>query len=241
VGPGCGHRHHASLPWWSTTSTSLGPASVSRCAHWSLMLMLYCPWRSPRSSSSRLPGHAGRRGTQRPYTLAVGRLGEYLAGIDAELDVTDDLRREHIEGFLNALSDQGLAPATINQRYRSLMRFFGYVVEEGRSRRTPMAHIRPPKVPEQPAGADGGPGAGTAVDRAGSRIWYGGGVVFERITHDPAVTAGVPCIRGMRVPVATVVGMVAEGMTADEDPRRLPLSGARGHRRDAALCRRGRP
>lgn len=66
----------------------------------------------------------------------MGRLGEYLAGIDAELDVTDDLRREHIEGFLNALSDQGLAPATINQRYRSLMRFFGYVVEEGRSRRT---------------------------------------------------------------------------------------------------------
>jgi len=40
--------------------------------------------------------------------------------------------------------------------------------------------------------------------------------VFERITLDPAVMAGVPCIRGMRVPVATVVGMVAEGMTADE-------------------------
>jgi uncharacterized protein (DUF433 family) len=28
--------------------------------------------------------------------------------------------------------------------------------------------------------------------------------------------AGVPCIRGMRVPVATVVGMVAEGMSTDE-------------------------
>jgi uncharacterized protein (DUF433 family) len=40
--------------------------------------------------------------------------------------------------------------------------------------------------------------------------------VFERITLDPAVMAGVPCIRGMRVPVATVVGMVAEGMTTDE-------------------------
>ena len=40
--------------------------------------------------------------------------------------------------------------------------------------------------------------------------------MFERITLDPAVMAGVPCIRGMRVPVATVVGMVAEGMTADE-------------------------
>lgn len=40
--------------------------------------------------------------------------------------------------------------------------------------------------------------------------------MFERITLDPAVMAGVPCIRGMRVPVATVVGMVAEGMTTGE-------------------------
>ena len=27
---------------------------------------------------------------------------------------------------------------------------------------------------------------------------------------------GVPCVRGTRIPVATVVGMVAEGMTTDE-------------------------
>lgn len=27
---------------------------------------------------------------------------------------------------------------------------------------------------------------------------------------------GVPCIRGLRIPVATVVGMVAEGMSIDE-------------------------
>jgi len=27
---------------------------------------------------------------------------------------------------------------------------------------------------------------------------------------------GVPCIRGLRIPVATVVDMVAEGMTTDE-------------------------
>ena len=41
-------------------------------------------------------------------------------------------------------------------------------------------------------------------------------MTFERITTDPEVLAGVPCIRGMRVPVATVVGMVADGMTTDE-------------------------
>lgn len=40
--------------------------------------------------------------------------------------------------------------------------------------------------------------------------------MFDRITVDHAVMAGVPCIRGKRVPVATVVGMVAEGMTVEE-------------------------
>lgn len=41
-------------------------------------------------------------------------------------------------------------------------------------------------------------------------------MAFERITADPEVMAGVPCIRGTRIPVATVVGMVAEGMTDQE-------------------------
>lgn len=39
---------------------------------------------------------------------------------------------------------------------------------------------------------------------------------FTRITTNPAQMAGVPCIRGLRIPVAAVVGMVADGMTAAE-------------------------
>ena len=39
---------------------------------------------------------------------------------------------------------------------------------------------------------------------------------FERITVNPKQMDGVPCIRGLRIPVATVVGMVAEGMTNAE-------------------------
>jgi uncharacterized protein (DUF433 family) len=35
---------------------------------------------------------------------------------------------------------------------------------------------------------------------------------FTRITVDPQQMGGVPCIRGLRIPVATVVGMVADGM-----------------------------
>lgn len=39
---------------------------------------------------------------------------------------------------------------------------------------------------------------------------------FTRITVSPEQMGGVPCIRGLRIPVATVVGMAAEGMTAAE-------------------------
>lgn len=39
---------------------------------------------------------------------------------------------------------------------------------------------------------------------------------FERITVEPEKMAGMPCIRGLRIPVATVVAMVAEGMSEDE-------------------------
>jgi len=39
---------------------------------------------------------------------------------------------------------------------------------------------------------------------------------FARITVNPDQMGGVPCIRGLRIPVATVVGMVAEEMTTAE-------------------------
>ena len=41
-------------------------------------------------------------------------------------------------------------------------------------------------------------------------------MAFERITTDPARMGGVPCIRDLRFPVATVVAMVADGMTVEE-------------------------
>lgn len=44
----------------------------------------------------------------------------------------------------------------------------------------------------------------------------------ERITVDPKVMGGVPCIRGLRIPVATVVGLVANGFTAEQVVAELP-------------------
>ncbi|MEK7353560.1 MAG: DUF433 domain-containing protein [Chloroflexota bacterium] len=39
---------------------------------------------------------------------------------------------------------------------------------------------------------------------------------FNRITIHPDQMGGVPCIRGLRIPVATVVGMVAERISETE-------------------------
>jgi uncharacterized protein (DUF433 family) len=45
---------------------------------------------------------------------------------------------------------------------------------------------------------------------------------FTRVTVDPRQMGGVPCIRGLRMPVATVIGMVADGMTVEEILREHP-------------------
>lgn len=45
---------------------------------------------------------------------------------------------------------------------------------------------------------------------------------FERITHDPRIMGGKPCIRGMRVTVGMVVGMLASGHSAEDLLRLYP-------------------
>jgi uncharacterized protein (DUF433 family) len=39
---------------------------------------------------------------------------------------------------------------------------------------------------------------------------------LDRITFDPNVMGGKPCIRGMRVTVGTIVGLIASGATHEE-------------------------
>ena len=41
-------------------------------------------------------------------------------------------------------------------------------------------------------------------------------MAFERITARADQMGGVPCIRGLRIPVASVVGMVDDGMSTQE-------------------------
>ena len=40
-------------------------------------------------------------------------------------------------------------------------------------------------------------------------------MTFERITIDPAICTGKPCIRGLRFPVARLLGLMASGETRE--------------------------
>src|SRR5579863_6492510 len=71
---------------------------------------------------------------------------------------------------------------------------------------------------------------------------HGGSLRFERITVDPKQMGGIPCIRGLRIPAAAIVHMVAERMTdaeivgayPDLEPEpRSPVRSERGHDTDS--------
>lgn len=57
--------------------------------------------------------------------------------------------REHLEVFLAGLADR-VAAATVAKHYRSLQQLFRWLEEDGEITVSPMAKMRPPKVPEQP-------------------------------------------------------------------------------------------
>jgi len=45
---------------------------------------------------------------------------------------------------------------------------------------------------------------------------------FSRITVNPKQMGGAPCIRGLRIPISTIVGMIADGMTDEEILKAYP-------------------
>ena len=45
---------------------------------------------------------------------------------------------------------------------------------------------------------------------------------FDRITFDPNIMGGRACIRGMRITVALILNLIANGMTAEEVVQAYP-------------------
>jgi integrase/recombinase XerC len=82
------------------------------------------------------------------YREAVVQLSAFLAG-QRLTNVVRDLRREHIEAWMIELLGRW-KPATVNNRYRGLQAFFRWCIDEDIIETSPMAKMKPPKVPDQP-------------------------------------------------------------------------------------------
>ena len=86
--------------------------------------------------------------TLQTYGTSARQLAAFLA--DRGMPTTPaGIGREHIEAFISDLLTRW-KPATAHNRYRSLRTFFGWLVEEGEIRESPMARMRPPRLPEEP-------------------------------------------------------------------------------------------
>ncbi len=59
------------------------------------------------------------------------------------------ITREHVEAFISDLLERW-KPATAHNRYRALNSYFRWLVDEGEIRESPMARMRPPRLPETP-------------------------------------------------------------------------------------------
>lgn len=86
--------------------------------------------------------------TVQSYLEAANQFCAFLESAGMPNDPTH-LTREHIEAFVEDVLSRH-SPSTAANRYRSLQQLFRWMVDDGEIRISPMANMRPPKVPEQP-------------------------------------------------------------------------------------------
>ncbi len=84
--------------------------------------------------------------TIQSYTEAATRLEGFLVDRGMPTAV-EAITREHVEHFIADQLDRH-SPATAAVRYRSLQQLFRWLEDEGEIDRSPMARMRPPKIPE---------------------------------------------------------------------------------------------
>jgi len=86
--------------------------------------------------------------TVKGYGEAARQLIAFLADRHLPTEAAK-VRREHVEEFIEHLVGRW-KPATANNRYRALAQFFAFLVDFGEIDDSPMAKMKPPRVPEDP-------------------------------------------------------------------------------------------
>lgn len=82
------------------------------------------------------------------YTSSARQLADYLRLRGMPIAV-EAIKREHVESFIDDLLGR-FKPATAHNRYRGCQAFFKWAVDEGLVRESPMAKMKPPRLPEAP-------------------------------------------------------------------------------------------
>jgi hypothetical protein len=88
--------------------------------------------------------------TIKTYTEGVRLLGVFLAERGMPTEIAH-IRREHVESFVGDQLEL-CKPNTALNRYRALTVAFGWLIDECEIKRSPMANMKPPHVPEEPPG-----------------------------------------------------------------------------------------
>ncbi len=86
--------------------------------------------------------------TSQTYMESARQLARFVGERGMPRDVAS-ITREHVEAFITHLLERW-KPATANNRYRGLQSFFRWLVEEGEIGESPMARMKPPRVPDNP-------------------------------------------------------------------------------------------
>src|SRR5689334_18593726 len=84
----------------------------------------------------------------RAYTDDAAMFVSFLAAKGMPTAVRD-IHREHVEAFIAAELERTAASSAAT-RYRSLQQLFRWLDDEGEVDASPMAKMRPPKIPEKP-------------------------------------------------------------------------------------------
>ena len=89
-----------------------------------------------------------RPNTVTAYTGAIEQFRRFLVDQGMPLTVAN-IKREHVETFIAYLLER-YKPATANNRFRGLQAFFKWLDEDGEIKGSPLAKMKPPRVPETP-------------------------------------------------------------------------------------------
>lgn len=102
------------------------------------------------------------------YADAVMRLERFR--VEQGMPPITAMTAEHLREYFGSM--QGVnAPATMNQRYRSLKRFFRWLLEEGEIRENAMLRLKPPRVPDQLKEHYGTEALQRVLKACGDRSW----------------------------------------------------------------------